>query len=344
MPAKHTYEFVKASFESEGYVLLSKEYHDNKHHLECMCASGHQYKTRFDNWVSGGRCPFCYGNVKHKLDYIRKAFDKEGYTLFSTYYGGAKYKLSFMCPNGHIHEVCWADWKQGKRCYYCFGNVKPSFSEVKKEFATQGYVLLSKEYVNSVSKLRYICPKGHKHQVSWIKWKKGDRCPYCSKNIKYTYKEVKDSFEKEGYTLLSNNYLNGKSKLDYICPLGHKHSIRRTDWDRGHRCPTCAIINHTGPGSPAWKGGISYEDYCPIWKDSEYKESIKERDGHQCLNPDCWKKDGKLHVHHIDYDKSNCGPKNLITVCNSCNARANYQRTWHTAWYKAILYRRYNYE
>ena len=33
-----------------------------------------------------------------------------------------------------------------------------------------------------------------------------------------------------------------------------------------------------------------------------------------------------LHVHHIDYNKQNCNKNNLITVCMSCNTRANYNR------------------
>ena len=42
---------------------------------------------------------------------------------------------------------------------------------------------------------------------------------------KLTYEFVKEQFEKEGYTLLSEKYINCFTKLDYICPKGHKHSI-----------------------------------------------------------------------------------------------------------------------
>ncbi len=76
--------------------------------------------------------------------------------------------------------------------------------------------------------------------------------------------------------------------------------------------------------------------------DKEYKEDIKLRDGDKCLNPYCDSKNpDDLTVHHIDYNKKNCGPNNLITVCRSCNAKANIDRDWHTAWYQAILYKRY---
>ncbi len=49
----------------------------------------------------------------------------------------------------------------------------------------------------------------------------------------------------------------------------------------------------------------------------------------------------RLSVHHIDYVKKNCGPENLITLCASCDSRANKDRKWHTARYEALIYRRH---
>jgi hypothetical protein len=47
--------------------------------------------------------------------------------------------------------------------------------------------------------------------------------------------------------------------------------------------------------------------------------------------------------HHIDYNKQNCIPKNIITLYLSCNSVANYNRKWYKAWYQAIIFRRYRY-
>lgn len=44
------------------------------------------------------------------------------------------------------------------------------------------------------------------------------------------------------------------------------------------------------------------------------------------------------------YVKKNCHPNNLITLCSSCNARANFDRAWHTSWYKAIINNKYNFK
>jgi len=103
-----------------------------------------------------------------------------------------------------------------------------------------------------------------------------------------------------------------------------------------------AHVGHTrscGHKNPNWKGGIMHEPYCGVWGDKEYKWDIKKRDSFRCQNPDCWGTSDILCIHHIDYDKKHCHPDNLITVCHSCNIRANYQRRWHKSWYNAIMQR-----
>ena len=98
----------------------------------------------------------------------------------------------------------------------------------------------------------------------------------------------------------------------------------------------------TGPKCCHWRGGLSADPYCYQWLDKEYKNSIKERDGYKCLNPCC--NDGRyLNIHHINYDKKDCHFKNLITVCRSCNSKANHDREWHQDWYQVLLHNRYGY-
>ena len=203
---------------------------------------------------------------------------------------------------------------------------------------------MSKKYINNSTKLNYKCPKGHEHSIKWNHWQRGHRCITCFGTTKLKLEFIKQSFESENYTLVSKAYINNNTKLNYRCPKEHKHNMRWNDWQQGSRCPTCANINQYGSGNPSWKGGISFEPYCPIWSDKEYKKDIKLRDGNKCLNPDCWKKDSRLHIHHIDYNKKICSPSNVITLCGSCNARANTNREWHTAWYQALMYMRYKYK
>lgn len=215
---------------------------------------------------------------------------------------------------------------------------------IRFEFEREGYKLITKIYKNSKQKLELICPRGHVCFINWNSWQQGRGCPICTGNRKHTIEFIKSEFEKEGWTCTSTEYINSCSKLGYICPKGHHGTISWGHWQEGKSCSICAIINKSGPNHYNWKGGISYEPYCPIWKDKEYAESIKQRDGYKCMNPCCSSKNpDDLTRHHINYDKQDCRLKNIITACRSCNGGANYNREFHEAWYKAIMYRRYGY-
>lgn len=99
-----------------------------------------------------------------------------------------------------------------------------------------------------------------------------------------------------------------------------------------------------GEKSPGWLGGISALPYAFIWLSREFKEGIKTRDRYKCMNPSCWEVSKILMPHHIDYDKENCDSSNLITLCNSCNTRANRNRSRWMIFYRFIMSKCYGYK
>jgi len=70
-----------------------------------------------------------------------------------------------------------------------------------------------------------------------------------------------------------------------------------------------------------WKGGISFIPYPPEFN-IRLKKLIRDRDKYKCFICD---KNG-FQVHHINYDKQNCNPENLITLCKSCHHKTNTKR------------------
>lgn len=88
----------------------------------------------------------------------------------------------------------------------------------------------------------------------------------------------------------------------------------------------------------SWKGGISDLPYAPGWNRIKYQ--IRERDNYQCQI--CGrtfiddKKSRHLHTHHINYDKMDLSPENLIAACDSCNSRANFDREF---WEDVLMHR-----
>jgi hypothetical protein len=82
-----------------------------------------------------------------------------------------------------------------------------------------------------------------------------------------------------------------------------------------------------GPNNPQWRGGIENGAYAWTFN-SDLRTQIRQRDGYRCClcgvpQQEC---NGLLHIHHIDYDKQNSDPVNLISLCNSCHMRTNHNR------------------
>jgi len=183
---------------------------------------------------------------KLTLSFIKDEFGKEGYVVLSDEYKGSSVKLKYKCPKGHERYITWNKWKSGRRCPYCSENSRVrdrDIDYIRSELAKEGYILLSKEYKNCDEKLEYICSNGHRYATSWDAWaSKGSRCAICSGNAILSIYTVRGSFENENYILLSNEYFNASSKLDYICPNGHIGSISWLNWYQGNRCSKCSSL------------------------------------------------------------------------------------------------------
>jgi hypothetical protein len=133
-------------------------------------------------------------------------------------------------------------------------------------------------------------------------------------------------------------------------------------YDNTLRCQSCAArervsrpeITFSLPkfldNNPNWNNGASFEPYT-IEFTKKLKESIRIRDNYECQNCSMTEEEhlivvGKvLTIHHIDYNKKNCDENNLVTVCSSCNIRANYNRDyWYTFYNKIIDLKMAKYE
>lgn len=205
-------------------------------------------------------------------------------------------------------------------------NKKKTIEEIKNEVKEHKYELLSTEYINCVTKIKLKCQHGHEFEMRWTDFQQGNRCPNCAGNKRKTIKEVKEHVEKQDYELLSKKYINSNTKLKFRCPEKHEFEMVWSSVKNGIKCPICAYINLCGPNHPNWLGGISKDPYCELWNFKEFKELIKTRDNYKCMNPCCSGRGNRLDIHHINYSKTDCDFKNLICLCNSCNASANFDR------------------
>jgi len=103
----------------------------------------------------------------------------------------------------------------------------------------------------------------------------------------------------------------------------------------------------TGEKSFMWNNGSSFEPYGPEFN-KKLKKLIRERDG-CCMMCNIGFEDLKLlkrrvHIHHIDYNKKCNLPYNLITLCNQCHSKTNFDRKIWAKHFQSLLNERYDYQ
>lgn len=131
-----------------------------------------------------------------------------------------------------------------------------------------------------------------------------------------------------------------------------------SDLNRERRCATCGSVLVRKDGEPLFR--FMSRQTCDVscghrfagmnkripdeWKRGEYlpefnriKVEIRQRDGNQCQL--CGALPGRIAhpVHHIDYDKSNNDPSNLVTLCQACHNKTHTKREAWMALFRDML-------
>jgi len=206
---------------------------------------------------------------------------------------------------------------------------------------------LSEEYRKKLSDAH----KGKKPSLETRKklseCRKGEKNPFYGKNHTEEAKE-KNRQSHLGLTgEKSASWKGGKPK----CIDCGKQLENRT----AKRCAKCckiALIGHecseetrkkigiankgktSGEKSHMWRGGIKpvYPKECT----KEFRESIRMRDNHTCQ--ECHYTQERLgytlQTHHIDFDKTNNDPTNLISLCRSCHTKTKHNSDDWITYYK----------
>lgn len=99
---------------------------------------------------------------------------------------------------------------------------------------------------------------------------------------------------------------------------------------------------HSGNKNNCFNNWSSRLPYSSIWS-KQLRDRIRVRDNFVCQEcgipeVECLK---RLHIHHIDYDKKNCGESNLISLCAHCHCKVNVNREYwevHFATKQSQLY------
>ena len=212
-----------------------------------------------------------------------------------------------------------------------YKRIKPSWNKGMKGFHTEGSF-----------------KKGH---ISWNKNRKlpqfsGEKNPFFGKHHTKEAKIKMKERAKGKHRSLATEFKKGnipwnKGKKE-IYPKEtiekmKKARIGKVPWNKGIPCPeeTKRKIRKSEKGKYLgeknwnWQGGKSFEPYTTDWTET-LRRSIRERDNYICQLCSQY---GNT-VHHKDYNKLNCNPDNLITLCIRCNSKVNFYRDYWKNYFK----------
>lgn len=150
-----------------------------------------------------------------------------------------------------------------------------------------------------------------------------------SEEIKARVKAYQDT-HKEDVKARKKAYRE-EHATDIICKQCGKHAKQYIGRNAGRFCSmVCARNWLRGPNSPQWRGGVSFEPYCPKFNAS-LKEEVRSQFGRRCFLSGKEENGKKLAVHHCDYLKSQgCQGQrwSLLPLDHSWHAKTNFDR-WH---------------
>lgn len=145
-----------------------------------------------------------------------------------------------------------------------------------------------------------------------------------------------------------------KRRVKTYCIDCNKELSKGAVYISSKRCRSCTkkdflrnpknnpMYGRLGSLNPQWNGGTSFVAY-PQEFNSHLKLNIRTRDRFTCQNcgireVDHYSRGRKmvLIIHHINYIKYDCDDTNLITVCDKCNIKANFNRDY---WYALYSYK-----
>lgn len=218
-------------------------------------------------------------------------------------------------------------------CKECFVKGQETKFEIYCRWCGKPFDVTPTQYENGIRLCSWNCRVAEKDDA------KNRICEICQK----PFKVFRPSIQTRTCSKECSHILRKTGKY-MTCEVCHKRKwVTPVFFDTFRFCSRkCRGIwqseRISGENHPNWSGGTSKFPYPFEWTD-ELKSQIKERDGNKCM--ECGAIEN-LSVHHINYDKSNCHPTNLICLCSPCNSRANFNRSHWQEKYENIIISIYN--
>lgn len=128
---KYSYEYVKSTLESMGFVLLEQTYLNNRHKMKVICSCGNETQMRFGDIIRGRKCQkyclvrFNSENNRTKDDEIKKICEDNECKFIKSWIQKRKTRIKYICKCGNEWEAYLCNFKRFPNCKKC-GNLKVS--------------------------------------------------------------------------------------------------------------------------------------------------------------------------------------------------------------------------
>jgi hypothetical protein len=127
-------------------------------------------------------------------------------------------------------------------------NKEEKFIEIKNYIENCGGKLLSDKYVDSKTKLEYVCAFcGSASEATYTQIRQSStncqNCRYERSSIALgkRYDDVYKFYESRGCKLISKEYKNNKSVLEFVCKCGNKDKKSYVKFQRNPQCRVCGV-------------------------------------------------------------------------------------------------------
>ena len=229
-----------------GGICLSKSYKNVKEKLKWECAEGHRWLGRLDHIKDGGGwCQKCFFARRRSGSYkkVQLIAKKRGGKCLSKEkdYSSSDEKLRFQCKDGHkwfggVSKIISGIW-----CPKCAGRDK-TIEDMHSLAKKHGGKCLSKKYINSYTKLKFQCAKGHNWMGIPTKISAGVWCPKCARKSRTdTIENMQAIAKKRGGKCISKKYEYVKKHLEWECAEGHRWKAVPMTVKNGSWCRICAF-------------------------------------------------------------------------------------------------------